>query len=156
MRFLQVAMGLALIASAAIADETPLAPGARIRVTLLERKTEPVIGTLLALPPGAIEFEDSLAHSVPRANVAKLELSRGMKAKTGQYALVGGILTAVAAGTFGYVLGSATDDNDAPATLGGGLGLAGFLVGAGFGAIVGSGTKAEKWEKVELSEEVAP
>ena len=36
------------------------------------------------------------------------------------------------------------------AALGGGLGLAGFLVGAGFGALIGSGTKSEQWEKVEL------
>jgi hypothetical protein len=128
----------------------PPAPGARIRVTLLERTATPIVGTLLALPPGTIEYEDSLAHSVPRTSVAKLELSRGMKAKTVQYALVGGILTGVAVGTFGYIVGSSTDDDAAPATLGGGLGAAGFLVGMGFGAIIGSGTKAEKWERVEL------
>jgi hypothetical protein len=39
-----------------------------------------IVVALLALPPGAIECEDSLAHSAPRTSVAKLELSRGMKA----------------------------------------------------------------------------
>jgi hypothetical protein len=144
-------MGLTLMASSALSEEAPLAPGARIRVTLLERRTEPIVGTLLALPPGTIEFEDSLAHSVPRGKVATLEVSRGMKAQTGKYALVGGILCGVAASTFAYIVGSsATSDDDAPATLGGGFGAAGILIGAGFGAIIGSGTKTERWEEVTL------
>src|SRR5678816_2319199 len=64
MRVLLAALLLAQFASPAVArtaqkPEPVLEPGARVRVTLLARKDEPVVGTLLSLPAGSIEIEDS-------------------------------------------------------------------------------------------------
>jgi hypothetical protein len=70
-------------AAPALATGTTLAPGARVRVTLLARRHDWIVGTLLGLPPGAIEIEDSTARTIPRMDVAKVEISRGMHAHTG-------------------------------------------------------------------------
>jgi hypothetical protein len=128
--------------------------GARVRVTLLARRKEPVIGTLLALPPGRIEYEDSTQHSVPRRDVAKLEISRGMHSRAGRYARFG----ALAFGTLGAVSGAqagrALDNSQNSAFIIGVVGgAAGALIGAGLGALVGGGIKDENWVKVRLPKE---
>jgi hypothetical protein len=73
-----------------------------------------------------------------------------MRTRTGRYALIGGICGAVATVTFGYIVGADVNNQNSAIALGGGLGLAGFLFGAGFGAIVGGDTRYESWEEVKL------
>ena len=138
---------LALLALLAASAE----PGARVRVTLLERPEEPVVGTLLALRPGVIEVQESTARTFQGADIARFELSRGMKSRTGRYAVTGALILGCAGALFGVLLGRrVADAPNADLILGGGLGLGGAVIGAGFGAIIGSGTRKEQWETVPV------
>jgi hypothetical protein len=134
------------------ADE--LAPGARVRVTLLERKDAPPrVGTILSLPPGALELStDSTATTIPRLQIARIEISRGMKSRTGHGATIGALFLGGAGAMVGLLLGSAIKEEtpDGQAILGVGLGLSGAVVGAGLGALIGSGHHAERWETVPI------
>jgi len=125
-----------------------LAEGSRVRVTLLARKGEPVVGTLLALPSETIEFEDSTARSIPLAEVKKLEMSLGIKTRAGRYAQYGALvftpLGAWAGAEAAHDLGG---DEVATGMV---VGILGALVGAGFGAIVGQAFEEEHWQKVPL------
>jgi hypothetical protein len=126
-----------------------LEPGNRVRVTLLERKDAPLVGTLLAISPEAISLEVSTERAIPRMDIAKLELSRGMKSRAGRFAGYGALLFGVLGGVSGAGLAKdlGNDDEDVVvlATLGSVLGL---LTGAGLGAFVGGGMKEERWERV--------
>jgi hypothetical protein len=153
MRVLLAALLLAQFASPAVArtaqkPEPVLEPGARVRVTLLARKDEPVVGTLLSLPAGSIEIEDSTARSIPLADVKKLELSRGIKTRAGRYAQYGALvftpLGAWAGAEAAHDLGG---DEVATGVV---CGILGALVGAGFGAIVGQAFEEEHWQEVRV------
>jgi hypothetical protein len=149
MKALLFAAFLLSVAAPSFAAEGGLAPGARVRVTLIERHRDRIVGTLLGLPPGAIEIEDSTARSIPRVDVAKLEISRGMRAHTGSAAAKGAVLLGIVGVAVGAGFGGAIDDPDAPllmATVGG---LGGALIGGVLGAAIGS-SKTEHWEKVAI------
>ena len=117
-------------------------------MTLLAHKDEPVVGTLLALPSGTFELEDSTVRSIPLAEVKKLEMSQGMKTRAGRYAEYGALvftpLGAWAGAEAAHDLGG---DEVATGVV---IGILGALVGAGFGAIVGQAFEEEHWQKVPL------
>jgi len=151
MRFLQIAMGLALIASAAIAEGSPLAPGARVRVTLLEREAPRVVGPMLALPADSLVVAaepDSLARSIARLDVRKLEVSRGMKSNARRGATIGALLLGVVFCGSVWSAASVDGPNEDAALAGIGGFAVGALAGAGLGALIGSASKHEQWEDV--------
>jgi hypothetical protein len=128
-----------------------LEPGMRVRVTLLARKDAPLTGTLLALSPEAISLEDSIARAIPRMDIAKLEISHGMKSRAGRFAGYGALLFGVASGIsaarIAQDLSNEPNDTVVLVTLGS---LSGMLVGAGLGAFVGGGMTEERWERVPV------
>ena len=149
MRFLQVALGVVLFASAALADEIP--PGARVRVTLLARPEAPVVGSLLTYRPESIVLTaepDSLERTFARADVAKFERSTGMHNNAGKGAVIGAVVGGVAAGLLGALFASAIKEegSDAIPLV---LGAGGAVVGGLVGAAVGEGSKHEGWERAQ-------
>jgi len=150
MRFLQVALALAFFASAAFAEEAPLAAGARVRVTLLAHPDAPIVGSLLAYRPEAIALAaepDSAERTFARADLAKFERSTGVHNNAGKGAVIGALLGGAAGGLLGALFASAVKEGDS-----GGIALAvgagGAVLGGLVGAAVGEGSRHERWEPV--------
>lgn len=127
-------------------EEPPqdLIPGTRVRVTAPALAPKPLVGTIKKLSDDAIDLavkgRDDVI-SVPRASVIRLEVSRGRN--RGKGALIGGAALA----TVGIVWGAVgCHGSEFPpwlcATI---LGVPGLVVGAGVGALVGSG---EHWNEL--------
>ena len=140
-----VLLFLALLSPAlACAD---VAPGARARVTLIEK--ERIVGTIRALPPNAITLAvepDSLERTIPYASIAKLEVQNGTKTGAGRGALIGGVLAAVPGAFVGHDLGEELEVNETEQFFFAAGGAVAFgLVGAGIGALIGKGVKVERW-----------
>jgi hypothetical protein len=131
-------------------DVAPPAPrDSRVRVTMEVPARREFVGTLeswdaesLSLsgpggPPGRLELSD----------MAKLEISRGMKGNAGTGALIG-----AGVGLVGGIVGAALTDfeNDA-------YGLGAFSIvaystmgGSALGAVTGAFIKTEKWQEVSI------
>jgi hypothetical protein len=135
-----------------VAPEPVVDPGARVRVTLLARPDAPVIGTLRALSPGTIEIEDSTARSIPRPDVARLEVSRGKRMHTKNHAALGVLAGAAVGAVLGARVGagqpSGLGSNDV--LLGVFGGVLGGLVGGGIGSAGGRRVDEERWREVRL------
>ena len=150
MRFLQFALALAFFVSAAFADEAPLAPGARVRVTLLAHPDAPIAGSLLAYRAESLLLAvepDSAERTFATADIAKLEHSTGMHSKAGKGAVIGAVAGGVAAGLLGALFAGAIKEGDSDA-IPLVLGVGGAVVGGLVGAAVGEGSKHEGWETV--------
>jgi hypothetical protein len=144
---------LAMFAGAAGAQT--LAEGARVRLTLLEPPQKRVVGSLLAIRPDAVEIRpDSLSRTIARANIDRLEISRGIKSGSGKGAKYGAIFGGVILGSLGIfaaaVANSESSEHVSPVAAGAAYGLAGAVVGGGLGALIASGSHYEKWEQVPL------
>jgi hypothetical protein len=151
MRFLQVALGLVLFASAAAADEAPLAAGARVRVTLLARQDAPVVGTLLAYRPESLTLAaepDSAESTFARAAVGKLERSAGTYNNAGKGALYGALLGGASGFLLGTLFESAVKEGDTEG-IAVAVGAGGVVLGGLIGAVVGGGSRHERWETVQ-------
>jgi hypothetical protein len=129
-----------------------LAPGARVRVTL-ERQGAPLVGTLLALPPEALELRvepDSTARTILRPDIARLEISGGMRSRSSRGAergaLIVGAIGALAGFAFAAIIPTRFDYRPVLPVVG--LG-GGALLGAGIGAITTRG-RYERWETVPV------
>jgi len=147
MRFLQIALALVFFASAAFAD---VAPGTRVRVTLLARPDAPIIGSLLAYRPETLIVAaepDSAERTFARADLAKFERSTGMHNNAGKGAVIGAVAGGVAAGLLGALFASAIKEGDAEA-IPLVLGVGGAVVGGLVGAAIGEDSKHEGWEEV--------
>ena len=132
-----------------------LQAGSRIRVTS-DRGSR--VGTLVSLETDSLRYTTSDTASVtalPLASVLKLERSVGKRSNAGRGATIGGVV----GGGLGLGLGliASADDDEfydvgpedvAVVTL--------FLgaVGAGVGALIGSGSKRDRWETVPLAAKV--
>lgn len=153
-----VALSILLIAFAdpAFARTTPAPPkaGSRVRVTLIERDQGPVVGNLLETSPEGLVLAvgpDSTSRRIVHLDIARLEVSRGMKSNAGKGAIVGAVVLGLGGGAYGAYLGHLSEsDTDRHLVLpiallvGGGC----ALVGAGLGALIGSGSKHENWDRV--------
>lgn len=150
MRILLVALGLILFAGATVAEEAPLAPGARVRVTLLAHPDAPIVGSLLAYRPESLALAaepDSAERTFARADIARFERSTGMHNKAGKGALIGAVAGGVAAGLIGALFASAIKEENTeaiPIVLGAG----GAVVGGLVGAAIGEGSRYEGWEAI--------
>ena len=147
MRFLQVAPALLFFASAACAD---VAPGTRVRVTLLAHPDAPIVGSLLAYRPETLIVAaepDSAERTFARADLAKIEQSTGMHSKAGKGAVIGAVAGGVAAGLLGALFASAIKEGDSDA-IPLVLGVGGAVVGSLVGAAIGEDSKHEGWEEV--------
>jgi hypothetical protein len=139
---------------AGVESPVPLEDGARVRVTLLARHSEPVVGLLLAIRPEALEVRpDSVTRTIPRVDIRKLEVSRGMKSGSGKGAKIGGIVGGVGGLAFGALLSYVAineNEDDAVPVLVVGAGVAGCLGGTLLGALIGAPFRSERWRRTEL------
>jgi hypothetical protein len=138
-------------------QESPIGPGARVRVSRLGT-VPPVICTVLALKADTLvlDAEDRVETlEVPLSLVKKVEVSRGQKSNAGSGALKVGLIGA----SIGAVLGSAawlgSDSDDfieiGPEAVAVGAAVLGG-VGAFAGLLIGAATVSDRWEDVPLNE----
>jgi hypothetical protein len=141
-------------ASARTQTEAPpqLVEHARVRVTLIERK--PVVGTLLEIRADALRLEsDSLVQTIPRPEIRRVEMSRGMVSGSGKGLRVGAIVGGVCGIGFGLLeagIYALETGKSQYVEAGVGFGLIGAVTGGGLGALIGSGFKNESWKRVNL------
>jgi len=146
-RFLLVALALVLFAGSAFAE---VAPGTRVRVTLLAHPDAPIAGTLLAYRPESIGLAvepDSTERTFARAELAKFERSTGIHNNAGKGALIGAVAGGVGAALIGALFASAIKEGDSDA-IPLVLGVGGAVVGGLVGAAIGEDSKHEGWEEV--------
>jgi len=129
----------------------PLVEGSRIRVTLLAKDSPKVIGSVLALSPDSIVMTttvDTLPATIRRIDVKKLELSRGMKSNAGRGAGIGALIGAVLLGSMlASAAGVEGSQNEVAVVAMAGAAV-GAVGGAGLGALIGSASRSERWDKV--------
>jgi hypothetical protein len=149
-----LAFALTVVFAATVQAET-VAVGARVRATLMAHSEPALVGTLLELRPGALAIEvvpDSSERVVPRVDVAKLEVSRGLRSNAGPTAKKCAVVFGLGLAAMGVVAGMTSADlpEGAALYLGAGLGVGGALFGGALGALVGAGSKSERWREVEV------
>ena len=150
MKLVLIALALLGAAGIALADDAPLAPGARVRITLLAHPDAPMIGSLLAYRPDSLSFAvepDSVQRTYAIGEIGKFEKSDGLHSNTTKGAVIGAVAGGVAAGLIGALFASAIKEGDTeaiPLVLGAGGAIGGGLIGAA----IGEGSKHEKWEQV--------
>jgi hypothetical protein len=132
-----------------------LVPGTRVRVTLLERRDAPVVGTLLALPPSGLEMRverDSTALTILRPDIERLEISRGTRSRSSRGAVRGALIVGGigALGGFFFSWFPSEYGRDQAYLVGIG-GVGGALLGAGLGALMTAG-RYERWKRVPVPE----
>jgi len=144
---LLAALILLACATAAHAD---VAPGQRVRATLIARPDAPMVGSLLALRADSLSLAaepDSAVRSFARGEIALLERSTGMHHKAAKGAVIGAVAGGLGAALLGALFASAIKEGDAgaiPIVIGVGGAIGGGLIGAA----IGEGSKHEGWEPV--------
>jgi len=143
-------------AGARVRTEPPpdLIEHARVRVSLIERKPERVIGTLLQIGPDVLRVEtDSLVQTIPRPEIRKVEMSRGIVAGTGKGFHIGAIVGGLSGICFGVLVAAIAESETGESQyVEGGIafGLFGAVTGGGLGALIGSGFENESWKRAAL------
>lgn len=138
---------------AAQAQPVDLVPGRRIRVH--RRAETTLVGDLVSLGPDTLTMTTSAADTVAvqRAAISRLDLSTGTKSKAGKGA-VNGLLFGGLGGALIGVLASGSDDGEFLDYGPGAWAASGALMfgalGAGVGALIGSGQRTDQWEGVVL------
>jgi hypothetical protein len=127
--------------------------GIRIRVTTDVPKQKPWVGTLISAGSDSVRLRprEGGVISVPSASIIRVERSRGRRNDAGKGAVVGAIIL----GGTGLLLGiAASSDEDSFIEIGAeevvGVTAVFAAVGAGLGALMGSGSHREQWEPVTL------
>ena len=134
-------------------DAWALEQGARVRVTLLAREAPQVTGSVLAIPTDSLVIAaepDSLARSIARIDIRKLEVSRGVHSNAGKGATIGALIVGIALGC--SVWSSTSIDGSSKESVAAGVagGAVGAIVGAGLGALIGSASHRERWDDVRV------
>jgi len=168
MRFLLAGLGILLFlvfaepACARARTEPPpeLVEHARVRVTLLERKPDRVIGTLLQIGPDALRLEtDSLVQTIPRPQIRKVEMSEGIVSGTERGIRIGAIVGGLSGICFGVLVAAINESETGESqyvAVGSALGLLGAVTGGGLGALIGSAFENESWTRAALEKETEP
>jgi hypothetical protein len=154
---LTVVSWLALAAGVAAQESPHLPVGTRVRISLKDQVSRPLVASWLGLLDSHLELqgEEGEAIRLPLASITRLDRSIGTRknAKTG--ALVG----LAFGGVVGAIAGKTTDPySDCWGNAGEGecrLWLWGGMlfgaVGAGVGALIGQAIRTDIWERVPLS-----
>jgi hypothetical protein len=149
-----VAAGVVAVLSPLGAQEVYLQPGARIRVfqedVSRSEYWQAHTGTLVEISDTALSLQTAAPaelHTIPLAQINRLEVSQGEKGNGIIGAIVG-----VPVGWFGAALFFSDDD---PVEAGTGA-IAGTLVGAAAGYLVGSLIKSERWKRVPIGGDREP
>ncbi|MCU0242311.1 MAG: hypothetical protein MUF51_07795 [Vicinamibacteria bacterium] len=139
-------------------------PGQRVRVRS-PIAADPLIGTV-------IEYDDHILRldlgerekplTIPRNSIERLEISRESHKLTERGAMIGGILVGLPLGLLGMACG-AVANIECRSHCHGDLvwtgGAAGAAIGVGLGALIGSATMHNRWERVPSSQirvQIAP
>ena len=130
-------------------DTTGLVPGRRIRVHQQDNHT--LVGNFASMDSASLALVTTAGDTVavPRGDIAGLDLSQGSKSNAGKGAITGLLI----GGGLGVVLGlaaaSGAEDtfffDYGAGTYAVGAGLFFGAVGAGIGALIGSGKRTDKW-----------
>ena len=146
--------GFAAAVPGSLAGQTvdpPVVLESRVRVTTAVPRGSEFVGTVSgwdgqSLSLSGPEYQD---QTIPLSDLAKLEISQGVKGNAGKGALFGAGVGLVV-GIVGVALYDAENDS---------LGLARFSIlaystlgGTALGAVTGAFVKTEKWEEVPLAE----
>jgi len=138
--------------SASLAQDAPLLPGARVRVTSAKPPGEARVGMYQGLQGGLLELEaNSTRFSYPLNEITRLELSRGHKPS-----IVGGVVGFVlGAGMGGFGLGCLANRDDYGVVCAGQNDTK-FWVGAVGGGVLGGLLGAwlfreDRWVPIDLA-----
>jgi hypothetical protein len=132
-----------------------LESGARIRVTASNSSPARRTGSFVSLDGDSLRYTAAAADSIvtlPLGSVARLERSTGRHSGAGRGAAIGGLI----GGGLGLALGLAASSEENSFYEVGGEDVAVVTVllgavGAGVGALIGSGSKRDRWETVSLT-----
>jgi hypothetical protein len=131
-------------------DTTGLAPGRRIRVHQPDKHT--VVGNFVAIDSASLGLETTPGDTlqIARARITGVDLSVGTKSKTGQGALSGLMYGALGGVALGLLASAGQDPNElfyvSPGAAAAGGALMFGAIGAGVGALIGSGKRTDRWE----------
>lgn len=163
------ALALALTFLAGAAHSAPVEPGARVRVTILERAPadslllpagidsgDRIKGTLLSAGPHglglAVGDDPGDTLTIARELVADFEASAGKRSRTGRGAMIGllsGIVGGFAFAEYFTSSEGVSRDSEKLAFRFGFVTVGG-LGGLGLGALVGSICRTERWRRAPL------
>lgn len=129
-------------------DTTGLVPGRRIRVH--QQDSEKLVGSFVAMDSASLAMVTNAGDTVrvPLGYVGGLDLSQGTKSNAGKGAVTGLIIGAMSGVLVGAVASSADDGDFIDMNAGQwavGIGVAFGALGAGVGALIGSGSRSDKW-----------
>ena len=129
-------------------DTTGLVPGRRIRI---HQGGLAMVGTFLSADSSTMAIVTSGADTVRvlRTGVTGIDVSIGTKSNAGKGALTGLLIGGLSGAVLGLVAGL-TEDKDSfvyigPGAAALGLGVTFGALGAGIGALSGSGKRTDKW-----------
>jgi hypothetical protein len=138
--------GATLLAQASgaltVAEEAgTLAVGSRIRVTSPELGPQPLVGKVVALPPGAVVVsgDGGTQRRVTLGSASSLEVSAGRKSRAGRGAMIG----AAVGGMTGILINVGDYNTDGPNTLA--VSAVGAVSCAALGALVGLAFRTDDW-----------
>jgi hypothetical protein len=128
-------------------DSLRLDPGQRVRIHEGKRA---VVGTLLSVDSSAMRVLTSHADTavLRRADVTGVDVSVGTKSRTVSGALIGAGVGTVGVGLIAYILAGTPGltSGDESLVYVGAAALGGLVLGAGVGAVIGAGSRADKWK----------
>jgi hypothetical protein len=118
-----------------------LAVGSRVRVTSPEVGPQPLVGLIVALPPGAVVVsgEGGAQSRVTLGSASSLEVSAGRKSRAGRGAMIGAAVGAMT----GILINVGDYNTDEPNTLA--VSAVGAVSGAALGALVGLVFRTDDW-----------
>lgn len=121
--------------------------GQRVRIHEGKRK---VVGTLLSVDSSAVRVLTShtdTAH-LRRADITGADVSVGTKSRAASGALIGAGVGTIGVGLIAYILAGTPGLTSGEESLVyvGAAALGGLVLGAGVGAVIGAGSRADKWK----------
>ena len=130
-----------------VAEEAgAVAVGSRVRVISPEVGPQPLVGSVVALPPGAVVVsgDGGAQRRVTLASASSLEVSTGTKSRAGRGAMIGAAVGAMS----GILINVGDYNTDKPNTVA--VSVVGAASGAAVGALVGLAFKSEDWRPAKV------
>jgi hypothetical protein len=136
------------------AGATQLSPGIRIRIH--SQHSAPLVGNLVSLGADSLLVALSPADTarVALESIMQVEISQGSRSNAGKGAKTGLLIGGLGGAVLGAIAAASQNENDflyvppAQLVVGGALGWG--VLGAGIGALIGSGSHSEKWTPTVL------